>query len=309
MEMQREARIIVKVVGGTLLGVLALITFALTYFTVEEYERTVVTKFGKISYVAEPGLHFKVPFVNSTHTLRTDILSTQIAVRDDKGNLKGINTYTVDNQEVDIISTVFYRIPVSNIGFVYQNVQDYKERLFKLVEDRIKAEVGKVNTAHIAEKRGTLRDHIHKVLSNDARFLGLEITDFQLNNIDYTRSFRNAVEAAAAAKAMVETREQEKQQAMRVAERAKIDAEGKANAAREAAKGEADARLVVAQAEAKAIQLRGEATALAMRAQADALSRNPQLVEMKKAELWNGQLPTNMYAGAPIPFLQLPAGK
>lgn len=309
MEMRREARIIVKVVGGTLLGVLALITFALTYFTVEEYERTVVTKFGKISYVAEPGLHFKVPFVNSTHTLRTDILSTQIAVRDDKGNLKGINTYTVDNQEVDIISTVFYRIPVSNIGFVYQNVQDYKERLFKLVEDRIKAEVGKVNTAHIAEKRGTLRDHIHKVLSNDARFLGLEITDFQLNNIDYTRSFRNAVEAAAAAKAMVETREQEKQQAMRVAERAKIDAEGKANAAREAAKGEADARLVVAQAEAKAIQLRGEATALAMRAQADALSRNPQLVEMKKAELWNGQLPTNMYAGAPIPFLQLPAGK
>ena len=295
---------IVKLVATGIFGILALIFFALTYFTVEQYQRGVVTSFGKVSYVAEPGLHFKMPFVNSVIYYRTDIRALKVADTDDKGNAKGVNTYTVDNQEVDIISTVFYRIPADKIEFVYQNAQDYPQRLYSMVVDRLKAEVGKVNTAHIAERRGELRDHIHEVLKKDAASLGLDITDFQLTNIEYTRSFRQAVESAASAKAMVETREQEKQQALRIAERAKIDAEGTANGVREKAKGDADARLLVAQAEAKAILLKGEATAGAMRAQAEALARNPVLVEMKKAEQWNGVLPAAIYAGAPIPFIQ-----
>jgi regulator of protease activity HflC (stomatin/prohibitin superfamily) len=192
---------------------------------------------------------------------------------------------------------------VDKIEFIYQNAQDFKPRLVSIAVDRLKAEFGKVNAAHVAEKRGELRDTIKAVLKRDAQALGVEVTDFQLTNLEYTKSFRSAVEQAASAKAMVETREQEKQQAIRQAERAKIDAEGKANAAREAAKGDADARLVIAQAEAKAIQLKGEAQATAMRAQANALSANPVLVEMKKAEQWNGVLPAAIYAGAPIPFM------
>jgi hypothetical protein len=64
-------------------------------------------------------------------------------------------------------------------------------------------------------------------------------------------------------------------------------------------------RLSMRTAEAKAIQLKGEATAAAMRAQAVALSANPVLVEMKKAESWDGKLPTAIYAGAPIPFMNI----
>ena len=69
-------------------------------------------------------------------------------------------------------------------------------------------------------------------------------------------------------------------------------------------------RLVIAQAEAKAIQLRGEAQAAAMRAQADALARNPVLVEMKKAENWDGTLPQQLLSSI-VPFMQFtpPTGK
>ena len=286
----------IKAVLVGVVGLLLLVFFFLTYFTVEQYERGVVTSFGKVSYVAEPGLHFKMPFVNSVTYFRTDIQNITPKTP--------ANTYTIDNQEVDVVFNLFYRVPPERVGFIYQNVQDYKERLLTLTIDRLKSEMGKVNVQHIAEKRGEIRDRIHNVLAKDAQELGLEVTDFQLSNVEYTKSFRTAVESAAAAKAMVETKEQEKQQAIRIAERAKIDAEGKANAAREAAKGEADARLVVAQAEAKSIKLKGEAQAEAMKAQAEALARNPVLVEMKKAEQWNGALPVNVYAGAPIPFLQ-----
>ena len=72
---------------------------------------------------------------------------------------------------------------------------------------------------------------------------------------------------------------------------------------REQAKGAADARLLQAQAEAKAIGLQGEAQATAIRAQADALKSNPTLIDLRKAERWDGKLPAAIYAGAPIPFL------
>ena len=36
---------------------------------------------------------------------------------------------------------------------------------------------------------------------------------------------------------------------------------------------------------------------------AKALTANSTLVELEKAKRWNGVLPVNVYAGAPIPFL------
>ena len=68
------------------------------------------------------------------------------------------------------------------------------------------------------------------------------------------------------------------------------------------AEGAADARLLQAQAEAKAIALQGEAQAAAIRAQANALKINPTLIDLRKAERWDGKLPAAIYAGAPIPL-------
>src|SRR5262245_36259468 len=273
-------------------GLLLVIVFFMSYFTVQQYERGVVKTWGKIAYVADPGIGFKVPLVQSVTYLRTDVLSMQPG--------KKVNTYTADNQEIDILFTVIYRMPPDRVAYIYENAQDYAARLLNIAEARLKAEMGKVKLEHFAENRGPTRDRVKAIIKNDSQVLGVEITDFQLTDVDYTAAFRKAVEAASVQKAGVETREWERQQAEKSALTKKINAEGEANAAREAAKGQADSIEFVAKAEARAIQIKGEAQAAAMRAQALALAQNPVLVEMKKAEQWNGALPTAIYAGAPI---------
>lgn len=278
-----------------LIGFLGFGIFLSTYFTVDQRERAIVTRFGKIERVADPGLHFKVPFVNSTVFYRTDI--------QDMRSKNKVNTYTVDNQEVDIIFTLFYRLDPNKLVYVHTNAPDYKERLFSLAVDRLKAELGKVNVNHVAEKRAEIRDNIREVLANDAEAIGVTVTDFQLTNIDYADSFRHAVSQAASAKAQVETREQEKQQAIKTAETARISALGQANAVREKASGDADATVMRAKAEAEAIRLQGEAQAKAIFAQAEALRQNPNLVDLRKAERWDGQLPKQMLSGV-IPFME-----
>jgi len=278
---------------------LCVAVFFMTYFTVDQNEMTVVTRFGHLEYVADPGLHFKIPFVNATTPYRTDIQD----LRPDKG----VNTYTIDNQEVDVLFTVFFRIPPDKVAYIYTNNRDYRQRLYSLSIDRLKAAMGQVNVQSVAEKRGELRDAIKATLVHDAALLGVEITDFQLTDMQYTDAFRQAVNNAAVQKANIEAVEYQRQQAEKQAATAKIAAEGQANAVRAKAAGDADARLLQAAAEAKAIELQGAANAKAIQLQAEALKANPDLVELRRAERWNGALPTAVYGSAPIPFLSVPS--
>lgn len=285
----------IRLVTGGIMALLLIVVFLMTYFTVDQNEMTVVTRFGQFEYVADPGLHFKVPFVNGTLAYRTDI--------QDLMPERGVNTYTVDNQEVDVLFTVFYRVPPTKVEYLYANNRDYRARLYSMVVDRLKAAMGQVNVQSVAEKRGELRDSIKATLVRDTAPLGLEVTDFQLTDMQYTEAFRAAVNNAAVQKANIEGFEYQRQQAEKSAQTAKIQAEGAANAQRAQASGAADARLLQATAEAKAIQLQGDAQAAAIQSQATALKANPELVNLRRAERWDGKLPTSIYGSAPIPFL------
>ena len=212
----------VKLVAGGIVTLLSAVIFFTTYFTVDQNEMAVVTRFGELQYVAGPGLHFKMPFVNATEHYRTDIVVAHPP--------KTVNTYTIDNQEVDVAFSVFYRIPADKVAYIYTNNRDYQSRLLEISVDRLKAMMGQVNVQSVAEKRGELRDRIKAILTNDTKPYGIEITDFQLTELQYTDAFRHAVNNAAVQKANIESVEYQRQQAMKTAEMVKIKAVGEANA-------------------------------------------------------------------------------
>jgi regulator of protease activity HflC (stomatin/prohibitin superfamily) len=287
-----------KAILGAIGAGLVALWLAFTYYTVAEYERVVVTRWGQFVEVSGPGLHFRMPMMNELRTIRVDIASIEGAK---------VNTYTIDNQELDAEFVVNFRVPVNQVEHIFKNVPDYKERLRSLTIDRFKAVMGTANTGDIAAKRGEVGRRMYNVLKADAeRLFGLEIVDFQITNIEYTKSFKDAVAQAATAKALVEKAEQDKRTVEINADSAKIAAVGQANAEREKARGSADGRLLLAEAEARAIKLKGEAEAAAIRAQTEALQNNPGLVELRKAERWNGMLPQQML-GAVTPFMSIAA--
>jgi hypothetical protein len=69
-----------------LAGLILLTAILLSFFTVKQYERAVVTTWGKFSYVADPGLGFKIPFVQAAHRIRTASIRAQAeALRQNTG--------------------------------------------------------------------------------------------------------------------------------------------------------------------------------------------------------------------------------
>jgi uncharacterized membrane protein YqiK len=78
-------------------------------------------------------------------------------------------------------------------------------------------------------------------------------------------------------------------------------AEAEASARKAQADGEAYANLTIAKAQAEALRVQSMALAQSK----DVLELRRIEVERVKAEKWNGALPTAIYAGAPIPFLNV----
>ena len=267
------------------------------FYTVGEYERTVVTRFGQFHSLAGPGLHFRIPFVNGLETFPIGIQRMQ------KDHL---NTYTVDNQELDALVTLNFRIPEAEVRRVFTTNRDYRANLESFMIDRFKREMGKINITQVAAHRGDVALSVQKSLENEALSLfGISVVDFQINDIRYTEQYRKAVDSAAIAKAKVEQSEQERRQAEVVAQRQKIQAEGEANAVREQARGKADGELLLSTAQAKGKELVGLAEAKALEAQGQALRSNSSLIQLEVAKRWSGNLPVNMYGTAPLPLLNL----
>jgi len=169
----------------------------------------------------------------------------------------------------------------------------------------VKLKTPEAGGPHTLILKGNNMVTIKDVLSATAKdILRVDVTDFQIPNIDYTPGFRRAVEQAAIAKTLVEKAEQEKREKTVQAETAKIEALGKANALREDAKGKADAIRFNAEATASQIRLEGVAKAEAIEKQAKALGNNPLLVEYRKAEQWKGDVP-QWTGGGGLPVINL----
>ncbi|HGN1035234.1 TPA: prohibitin family protein, partial [Pseudomonas aeruginosa] len=114
----------------------------------------------------------------------------------------------------------------------------------------------------------------------------------QIENLDFSDAYERSIEDRMKAEVQVKTREQ-----MLATE--KVQAEIRVTQAN----AEAEAKLAQAKADAEATRLRGEAEAEAIKARAAALASNQNLVELTKAERWDGKLPTTMIPDSAIPFL------
>lgn len=58
-----------------------------------------------------------------------------------------------------------------------------------------------------------------------------------------------------------------------------------------------------AKAEAESIRIKGDAEASAIKSRAEALAQNQNLVELTKAEKWDGKLPTTVLPTGTLPFI------
>jgi len=178
-----------------------------------------------------------------------------------------------DLQTVHIVVAMNYHIDPTRVAKIFQEVGvQYKSRIIDpAMQEGVKASTAKFTAEELITRREAVREDTKTQLKTRLQEMGIIVDEFNIVNFEFSKVFNDAIEA-------------------------KVTAEQSALAAKnklEQIKFEAEQRVAEAKGKAEAITI-----------ESNALRSNPQILEMRALEKWNGTLP--QVTGGAVPFISLP---
>ncbi|MFT0533951.1 prohibitin family protein [Castellaniella hirudinis] len=257
-----------------------------SWFQVDQGERGVLLRNGKLSSVAGPGLGFKTPVIDSVRF---------VSVRDHNVTLP-LEAYSYDQQPASMQVSVTYRVPVDRVSDLYSEYGTLENLQARVIErrtpDAVKNVFGKFTAVRAIQEREKLGTEATQAVTQVMRDAPVQIVGVQVEEVGFSSAYEQSIEQRMLAQVQIETTRQQKETATINAEIQVVKARAEADALREAFQAEADG-----------IRLRGDAEAAAIQARADALAANTNLVSLIAVEKWDGSLPTTQVPGSALPFI------
>ena len=251
-----------------------------------------------------PGMHLKLPLLDTIDKLQVSL---------DTYRIDQLTVNTIDNQPITVAVGLTYRIPPQAVLKLLYEVGragnfDIGDNFSRIIADRTAKVFAQQNTTTISENRERLSSALRTLLGTDlGRLYGIEVVDFQIAQISYSASFRASVEAAVKAKNEAVAAENTVNRIRFEAQQAVARANGEAEAKLKLADADRQAAIFAAQGRAEAVRLEGESRANVLRLYAVILHDNPAVVDMVRADRWNGVLPATLLEGAGgVPLISLP---
>ena len=226
----------------------------------------VLTTFGKVEDTTlDSGVHFVLPW--------QQVVKMDNRVQKQTAEL---SCFSADIQEVNLTYTINYQIKKSDAQNIYRNigVAYYETVIQPCITESVKVVTARYSAEQLVGKRNDLAAAIEDDLSEKLLNYNIELVSTSIENMDFTNTFTEAVEAKQVA-------QQNKLRAETEAEQKVIEA----NAA-------AEVRKVNADAEAYELLKKAEAEAEANRKISESLTQ--ELINYTYAQTWDGQLPTVM---------------
>ena len=184
-----------KGISAVLYGLLvvAIIVFT-SMFIVDQRQNAIVFRLGEVvSVKKEPGLYFKIPFLDNVRFFEVRILTI------DTPEPQLFLTSEKKNVQVDLF--VKWRINdvrqyyVSIVGGTGGNGEALAQpRLLQTINDGLRAEFGK-RTVHdvVSGERDKIMDLMRKKASEDASKIGVEVLDVRLKRVDLPEGVTESV--------------------------------------------------------------------------------------------------------------------
>lgn len=246
-------------------------------FITKEGHVDVVKRFGKAINIAQPGLNFKVPIVDTTDT---------IEIRTRK-NVEEMSAATAEQMPVNAVVSMNWSANPETILDLYKAYGSLEQFEFRVIDPKFRAitkeSIAKFTAEETINKRDLVEQRLREYLITSTQDLPIKISSLNIENIELPKNYLQSIEVKQTEKNLADAE-------VFKLEKQNLEAQRAVNTAN------ADAQSITlrAKAEADAIQLKGEAEAKAIEAKSKALQGNPLIVQLTQAQQWDGKLPTHM---------------
>jgi modulator of FtsH protease HflC len=246
-----------NLVGGLVaaLIVVALIVAYGTLFTVYQTRQALVVRLGEpVRVITEPGLHYKIPLIDSVITIDKRILDLENPAQE-----------VIASDQKRLVVDAFARYRIKDVLKFYQtvgNVEFANSQLSILLNSALRRVLGEATlTQVVRDQREHLMARVREQLNTEAQGYGIAVVDVRIRRADLPEQNSQAV--------------YQRMQTERQQEAAQYRAEGAQKAQELRAKADRDVTVLLAEAQSKGERTRGEGDGERNRIFADAYSRDP----------------------------------
>jgi modulator of FtsH protease HflC len=247
-----------NLVGG-IVAALIIVGLIIAYgavFTVYQTRQALVVRLGQpVRIITQPGLHFKIPLIDSVIYVDKRILDLENPAQE-----------VIASDQKRLVVDAFARYKITDVLKFYQSlgsVERANSQLSILLNSALRRVLGEATLTHVVrDDRQQLMTRVRDQLDTEAKPLGIDVVDVRIRRADLPEQNSQAV--------------YERMKTERQREAAEFRAQGSQRAQEIRARADRDVTVLLADATATAEKVRGEGDGERNRIFADAYGRDPE---------------------------------
>ncbi len=198
--------------------VLVLLFLSSAVKILNEYERGVVFRLGRVIGSKGPGLILLIPVIDKMIRVDLRVVAMDVPAQD---------VITRDNVTIKVSAVLYFRVIDPNHAIV--GVENYLYATSQLSQTTLRSVCGQAELDELLASREKINTHIQEILDKDTEPWGVKVAKVEIKNIDLPQEMQRAIakqaEAERERRAKVIGAEGEFQAAQKLSDAAKIIAE------------------------------------------------------------------------------------
>ncbi len=167
----------------------AIIVLVLSGFRiVQQYQRGVVFRFGKIVGTKEPGLNWIIPLVDIMRHVDLRVVTLPIPAQ---------KIITKDNVSVDISAVAYFKV-IDSVKSIVE-IQNVYDAINQIAQTSLRNIVGKFQLDEILSERETINAEITKILDAYTEQWGVVVSVVEIKDIELPEDMQRAIAKQAEA--------------------------------------------------------------------------------------------------------------
>ena len=195
--------------------VLVLLFLSSAVKILNEYERGVVFRLGRVIGSKGPGLILLIPAIDKMIRVDLRVVAMDVPAQD---------VITRDNVTIKVSAVLYFRVIDPNRAIV--GVENYLYATSQLSQTTLRSVCGQAELDELLAEREKINEHLQEILDKDTEPWGVKVAKVEIKNIDLPQEMQRAIakqaEAERERRAKVIGAEGEYQAAQKLSDAAKI---------------------------------------------------------------------------------------
>ena len=153
-----------------------------------EYERGVVFRLGRLISAKGPGIIFLIPIIDKLQKVSLRLITLDVPSQD---------VITRDNVSIKVNAVVYYRIMDPNHAVV--DVEDYAYATSQLAQTTLRSVCGQAELDELLAEREKISLHLQEILDKETDPWGIKVSKVEIKHIDLPPEMQRAMAKQAEA--------------------------------------------------------------------------------------------------------------